>query len=497
MAEGREDIAFEGGPATAPAEPSASGPGPWGAPGAGPESPRDPASVAAPGPSPTPPGRVGVRTRRFKFLPLRIGLWYLAATFLLFLLGPIDYPLTNPLQVIVCMTLVMALMAVGFRSGVYRTARPSTLTFTRTVFIFGAVLAVLILIPSAYYYTGKLPWEFLAAIADQRGAYSSLAEQLAATEGQRGPIIAIRALTMPLVWAVIPFGVIYWSRMGWIYRALLASTVLCSLIFSALRGTDREIGDLLIVSGSAYAVAVGRRMFDTAASPGRSMRKSSGVVARRWRAAAIAALALAVSGSVFVERKEDRMSNINAFCFLNSGACANYDHPLVSGMNDSGRFATSMTAAYVTNGYYGLSLALQKPFIPSWGLGHSPAISRIFDVLGGNDEVRTRTFNYRNIDEGWPQEYYWSTMLTSLANDVSFPGAIVLMGLFGWVWGRSWMDAVIARNDSAAIVFCLATFSVLYFPANLQILQTLEGYSTVLFWLFVWLVFRPRGARGA
>jgi hypothetical protein len=53
------------------------------------------------------------------------------------------------------------------------------------------------------------------------------------------------------------------------------------------------------------------------------------------------------------------------------------------------------------------------------------------------------------------------------------------------------MDAVLARNDSAAIVFCLATFSVLYFPANLQILQTLEGYTTVVFWLLAWLFFRP------
>lgn len=428
---------------------------------------------------------------KFRYLPINAGLSYLAVTFLLFLFGPIDYPVGNYVLVVTYIVLVCLFLGVGFRAAVRRPPRVSTLRLSRTIFVVGSVLAVLILIPSAYYYTGKMPWEFLSAIADQGAAYSSLASRLAATEGQRGPIILLRALAMPFVWAVIPLGIIYWSRLGWIYRALFISTVLCSLIFSALRGTDREIADVLIVSGSAYAIAATRKRLEARLAPRRA--KSTSFLARRWRVALIGVLALTVSGSVFVERKEDRMNTVNAFCFLNSGACADYSNPLVVGMNDSGRFATSMTVAYITNGYYGLSLALEKPFYTSWGLGHSPAIGRIYDIVGGDEAIATRTFNYRNIDDGWPQEYYWSTMLTALANDVSFPGALVLMGVFAWVWGRSWIDAVVASNDSAAIVFCLATFSVLYLPANLQILQTLEGYSTVVFWVVAWLYFRPRG----
>lgn len=430
---------------------------------------------------------------RFQHGPIKAGLCYLAFTFLLFLFGPIDYPVKNYVSVVTYFICVLLFLRFGFRAAVQRPARESTLRLSRTIFVIGSALALLILVPSSYYYTGKMPWEFLSAIEDQGLAYSSLASQLSATEGQRGPIIILRALAMPFIWAVIPLGIIYWSRLGWIYRALLFSTVFCGLIFSALRGTDREIADLLIVSGSAYGVAAARKRLEGPRAPRRGGENSPGLLARRWRVALVGALALAVSGSVFVERKEDRMTTVKAFCFLNSGACANYANPLVVGMNDSGRFATSMSVAYITNGYYGLSLALEKPFLSSWGFGHSPALIRIYDILRGDEGVTTRTFNYRNIDDGWPQEYYWSTMLTSIANDVSFPGAVLLMGLFGWIWGRSWMDAVLAKNDSAAIVFCLATFSILYFPANLQILQTLEGYSTVVFWIVVWLCFRPSG----
>lgn len=429
---------------------------------------------------------------RFRNLPSIIGVFYIAATFTLFIFGPIDYPVGNYIAISAYIFLFLAILYIGFRFGSIQVARESSLRNIRAIFFLGAISSIIILIPSTYYYTGKMPWEFMSAIEDQRSAYSSLSSQLAATEGQRGPIVILRAIVMPLVWAVIPLGVIYWSRLGWIYRGLLFSTVLCGLIFSALRGTDREIADLLIISGGAYAVAAGRKRLEGLRS-GQARFPAPGFLARRWRVTIIGILALAVSGSVFVERKEDRMVTVKAFCFLNSGACADYTHPLVVGMNDSGRFATSMSVAYMTNGYYGLSLALEKPFLSTWGIGHSPALVRIYGVLSGDQTVATRTFNYRNLDDGWPQEYFWSTMLTSVANDTGFPGALLIMGLFAWLWGRSWIDAVVARNDSAAIVFCIATYSVIYFPANLQILQTLEGYSTVAFWIVAWLCFRHRG----
>ena len=425
-------------------------------------------------------------------MPINAGLCYLAVTFLVFVFGPIDYPVKNYFSIATYFVLVCLFLNYGFRAAVRQPVRASTLKISRAVFVSGAILAILILIPSSYYYTGKMPWEFLSAIEDQRSAYSSLAGQLAVTEGQRGPIIILRTIAMPFVWAVVPLGILYWSRLGLVYRGLFFSAVLCSLIFSALRGTDREIADLLIVSGSAFAVATARKRLDRQEAPPPAALNPSGPLTRRWRVALVVIAALTVSGSVFVERKEDRMNTVSAFCFLNSGACADYSHPLIVGMNDSGRFATTMTVAYITNGYYGLSLALEKPFKSSWGVGHSSALNRIYDVLGGDPNVKFNTFNYRNIDDGWPQEYFWSTMLTSIANDVSFPGAVVLMGFFAWLWGRSWMDAVLAKNDSAAIVFCLATFSVIYFPANLQILQTLEGYSTVVFWVIAWLWFRVR-----
>lgn len=429
---------------------------------------------------------------KFRHLPLLVGLGFLSFTFLLFLFGPIDYPVKNYVGVVTYFIVVLAVLNLGFRAGARRPAQGSKLEISRFVFVVGAVAALVLLVPSSYYYTGKMPWEALGAVQNQQLAYSSLAEQLDLTEGQRGPIIIARSLAMPFIWAVIPLGMIYWQKLNWFYRSLFLSTVLCTLIFSALRGTDREIADVLITGGSAYAIAVARRALGNAPSPASPSARSGNLLLRRWRMALAGVLVLAVAASVFVERKEGRMGTVSAFCFLNSGACADYTHPLVINMNDNGKFAVSAGSAYLTNGYYGLSLALEKPFYSSWGLGHSSAIARIYGAVAGDSQPTLSTYNYRNGDEGWPQEFFWSTMITSIANDVSFPGAVLVMGIFAWAWGRSWIDATRARNDSAAIVFCLATFSIFYFPANLQILQTLEGYSTVLFWLSAWIFFRSR-----
>ena len=152
---------------------------------------------------------------KFRHLPLLVGLGFLSFTFLLFLFGPIDYPVKNYVGVVTYFIVVLAVLNLGFRAGARRPAQGSKLEISRFVFVVGAVAALVLLVPSSYYYTGKMPWEALGAVQNQQLAYSSLAEQLDLTEGQRGPIIIARSLAMPFIWAVIPLGMIYWQKLNW------------------------------------------------------------------------------------------------------------------------------------------------------------------------------------------------------------------------------------------------------------------------------------------
>src|SRR5262249_59886974 len=133
------------------------------------------------------------------------------------------------------------------------------------------------------------------------------------------------------------------------------------------------------------------------------------------------------------------------------------------------RFAASIAAAYFSQGYYGLSLALDVgDFQSTWGIGHAPFVAALYTSLTGDDELYTHSYTYRLRDVGWSDEHQWSTMFPWLANDISFVGVPILMLLIGFAFGASWRDAVFANDDRAAVVFAIFFILLGYLPAKLQ-----------------------------
>ena len=124
---------------------------------------------------------------------------------------------------------------------------------TRTMFA-----AALLLVPASIVYTGLHPWELLQALKDQGQAYRRMQQQLLITSGERDNIVALRTLIAPLVYAILPLGIIRWRSIGWIGRASVVLVVLTAVIFSILRGTDKELADLFVVGIAAAFVVVGR-----------------------------------------------------------------------------------------------------------------------------------------------------------------------------------------------------------------------------------------------
>lgn len=85
--------------------------------------------------------------------------------------------------------------------------------------------------------------------------------------------------------------------------------------------------------------------------------------------------------------------------------------------------------------------------------------------------------------------------MTWLANDVSFPGAIVIVGIFAFIWGLAWKDAVFAGNDGGAVVFALMMQLFVWLPSNNQLMQSPDSYLALLVWTAIWAVRRFRSAR--
>ncbi len=429
-------------------------------------------------------------------VPLMLVFGYVVATFVLFLVWPINWPIYAAADwarligyVSLCLAVLWSAATMGSR-GPTRVTAP--LPWLKILLPAGAIAAALLLVPSCLAYTDRGPWDVMDALSDQGGAYRRFQQVLAATTGQRNVMVALRALSAPAVYAVLPLGIIHWRRIGWIGRASLGVVVACSVIFSIMRGTDKEIADLFVIGAAAGFVALGRSLA--------AGERTGDLVRRYWKPVLLALVFLYVAQGLFTDRKEGRLGSYasrTAVCVNDSRICADLDNPAIAWLPLRQRFGLTVFIVSTSSGYYGLDLAMEKPFEPAWGVGHSPAALSAYEAATGDRTPHLGTYTWRNGSDHWPEENYWSTLITWIANDVGFVGAVPVLALIGFLWGWWWREAAAGMSDPAAVLFALATTMIFYLPANNQVLGSFDGYTTLAAWLVVWLVHRARATLSA
>lgn len=414
--------------------------------------------------------------RGTRMVPAVLVLAYLLAGYLLFLFGPYEWPVREWWAIYLYVPLVYIALIWGFFLASTRNVATDDREMPHGYVVFGALAAIALLVPTAVTYTGKLPWEIGEALADQRAAYSALGEQLAITEGGRGPIAALRALVSPFTFCVLPLTIIYWRKLRFWLRALAIAAILTSVNLSILRGTTRELADLVIIGGSAFLIALARASM-------LSNRNLFAAVRERWKVLLAMPLLVLIVLTVLIGRTEARLGGQSIICIADSGVCVTQREPYAS-MDDATVFGMATVAGYLSQGYYGVALAAEKPFTSTYGLGHSPALSALYVLGGGNPQMLDRAYTARARSEGWSDATQWSSFMTWIANDIGLAGALIVVLLLGLWWGRTWVVAIAGRNDDAAILFCVLMVAIFYLPANNQIMSTYDGYITLLFWGF-------------
>ena len=420
-------------------------------------------------------------------LPLILVLGYVALTFVLFLVWPINWPIYRADDwarligyVALCVLTIGGAAWTG-SSGPTRVTAP--LPLLEPLLVLGAITALLLLTPSCYAYTGRPPWQVLDALRDQGGAYKRLQSQLTTTMGQHVGIALLRAALAPLVYAVLPLGILRWSAIGWAGRIAIPVVAACSVVFSLMRGTDKEIADLFVIGVSAVFVSYGRHW---------ALGLRGGELMRRyWRWGLAALVFVVVAQGLYTERKDERLNAGRAagaaVCANATNICANLDNPWIAWLPARQRFGVTLFILSTCSGYYGLELAMEKPFESSFGVGHSPVALTAYEAITKDVTPHRRTYTYRNGENNWSEEYYWSTLVTWIANDVGFPGAVLVLGVIGFLWGLWWREAAAGMSDPAAVLFAMTTSMLFYFPANNQLLLTPDGYLEAAAWIVIWL----------
>lgn len=413
-----------------------------------------------------------------RLMPLYVGTTYLALTVALFFGGPFDWPIENTTTLLLFLSASIASISVGFCLGSRLSSPGGNLRAWRFCFRLGAIASIALLFPSTLAYTGKWPWEIGLVLGDQGAAYREMQAALQANEsGIRLYVSIARAAFGPFVFCVIPFSILNWEHLRRVDFILLFLHVISIVIFSLMRGTDRETIDLLFIVIGTVVIRLARQSLVT----GRLHFSVTRIFGFSLFFATISIIALAL----FIDRKESRMGGDDAFCVGETLVCSTRgknQSPIVS----KSMFGLEMLTAYTAQGYYGLSLALDSDFSWTYGLGHSPFL---IDRLGNHidETLYDRSYMAKINAAGWDDKTQWSTIFPWLASDVGFPGVPFVMAIFAFVWGASWKSSVVSGSDAGALVFLYSCILVLYIPANNQLAQTLEPYFSAVFWLLTWL----------
>lgn len=421
---------------------------------------------------------------RAAYLPLKAALIYVGATFAAFLILGQAAKAPDLLVLAAYVTYAMVALAVGYGAWVSRHPGPIELpervpgTPRKLIFVCASyyfLLSGVYLANSGTTTTAAL-W---AAVTSPGEAYFA---KLHPDQAQESSLltqgIAVLAVLAALM---IPLAVTHWRRLGLALQIYVVASVIAYLAYYLSIGTQKGLGETLIIWGAAYLAVRKARVGPKL--PGGQRRKVF----------AVAAVTAAVGAFLWYMSyaQADRLAERNQTSRFpgNPAVAAIVGPDLASGI--------ATTIYYPTHGYLGLSYNLQTPFEWTYGIGSMPAVADYAHQYLGFDAPLTDRYTARTaLISGWPDGMYWSTIFPWLASDLTYPGAVVFMGLVGWFAAKWWHEARAGRTLSLAL-FCQLAILIAYIPANNQLGQSRPALFGVATLALLSVADRIRAARRA
>jgi hypothetical protein len=461
---------------------------------------------------PSPP-QVSEPSLKARLVPIVAAMVFLNGTVLLLASGLWPWPIENPLLLYTFLVLAHLSLLGGYLSAAFHAPRSYSGRWSiRSVFWVCALATIIVLPATSHARTGSWFPNVVSGLRDPGVAYQHTVTLQAS--GQWIEYLRI-LLAVPLT-LLLPLTVFEWTRLTRTMRVLALIGIGGYLAIYVASGTNKALADaavLISMLGTA-AVLTGRMSFDrkrvlrVAAAGGtaiilmlvffaagqssrsggladsldinaRSINWSSAARPTDAKYAALLARGDAFNPAVYLAEHPHAGSGL-VTAHLNDWVVA----PMPSGL----RRPTIALAGYLTQGYYGLSLALERPYVPTYGLGGSQFLARVGSRLVHSPKFEDRPYPMRvERADGWDAYGLWSTFYSWVASDVTFPGVLILMALMGRLLAMSWLDTLEGSNPFAVGAFAVLTLMVVYLPANDQLLSS--GESTVAFvgLLALWL----------
>lgn len=420
------------------------------------------------------------------YLPLKISATYLIGTYLIFLFGPFRGQADNLVLLTVFIFAATPLFAAGYhlsimQSRCYQSFSSEDREVTpviRAAITASAIWFLVFSVASLAEYGATSFADVIEAAMNPSASYFAkfdvYAEQTA--NGRTSLPIQLTVLTGALYGTLVPLAVYFWRGLGFIIRAFVVCAALSYVSYFVFIGTQKGVGDLLVMGVAALAAGMTLVPKKSAAPEISGSRRTAP------RASVGVVLVSVLLGLGFVgymaNNQGDRLQGLS----IEGQFVAD---PWLSSLFGE-KFARGLAATsyYPTNGYIGLSRNLGVPFEWAGGLGGAPALASYkTQYFGGQDPMDLSYPVRTEAATGWPAGLLWATVYPWLASDLTFPGAALFMAIAGWFMARMWLGVRVERDPLSLVLFCQTALFIAYVPANNQLMgsrYTAVGFITLL-----------------
>lgn len=419
------------------------------------------------------------------FAPLKFFLAYLALTLALAAWGPIQYYMFPVGKTVLFMIAIMISLAFGYVYGVEtgpratRKNKPTNDSFVRGIFDFSLAVSILTLgVSIAYSVTSKGFSVDFSAIGD---AYVDAYEGYVRNTGNYSLGFILYSFSLPFNYITYIFGFYYFPSLGKFRKILVVGFAVTSLLFYVLdSGKQKQIGDLMIFLFAVAALKYGVR------------RKP---IQFKWMAGGAAVSVAGVIAFVLVLGQRYGAMGVDAGNInqrVTSLIFIDFHHPIFALFGAKNGLFLSMFLSYLSQGYYGLGLALETDWHWTHFMGASYSVSVLANrVLGLEWEWPNTLLHQVGVNTGW-DESKWHTVFTYFATDYTFPGTVILFGFFAAIYARAWLAAIRFENPFAILMFAYLTMGAFFMPANNQLLHSPGALFSTILISFLYLWFGPR-----
>lgn len=372
---------------------------------------------------------------------------YLILSVLVYLFGPLSYPKVNIEQTTFFILLYYVSFLFGYvvSSRYFRVGKRINLKFNEVSFF--NLIGILSILFSVLTIKLLIKGDFFSTLMLSLSSPGELYEQNLKTEKTSNIVTQLNTLLSPFIYCCVPFGVILWPKLKFSSKIILIIAMSLQIVSYMLKGTN--FGIFLVL----FPIAIVKYLLKSECGNGSVNRTGK----------RIAVLFSCLFLFYFVYNLSTRLG-IDYVPNTLFGIPINKNNILFSIFPPSVGFAITAASSYISQGYYGFSLAFDYNYTSTMGFGSGRFI---IDKLAWIYDANIWSLTYQaKMDAVWDPAIQWHTAYLWLANDVGFWGVAIVMCIFGWLFSLVLRDAVLNRNSVSMILLSLYLLIIIFIPAN-------------------------------